>query len=285
MDGYEATRRLRQRSELSDLPVLAMTANAMAGDRDKSLAAGMNDHISKPIKVHEMFSTMARWITPSRPSEAPTDAVDMTPQGAEALPTLPGIDCEDGLSRVMGNVGLYRRLLTKYRDSQADFAAQYRAAITNGDRETATRLAHTLKGVSGNIGAVEIRHAAEALEHATAQGTGAADLEPLVAAVAASLSPVIETLRQLSDPAETQKSPASTNMAELTSRLQELARLLRDFDGDAVDVLDEFSAELGSVVDRAAVRALQGAVASYDFDAALTAVEDISSQLGIALEA
>jgi CheY-like chemotaxis protein len=65
MDGYEATRLLRQRPQLKDLPVIAMTANTMVGDREKVLAAGMNDHIAKPIKVDDMFATLARWVGPA----------------------------------------------------------------------------------------------------------------------------------------------------------------------------------------------------------------------------
>jgi CheY-like chemotaxis protein len=65
LDGYEATRRLRQRPQWRDLPVIAMTANALVGDREKALAAGMNDHIVKPIVVDEMYSTLARWVRPA----------------------------------------------------------------------------------------------------------------------------------------------------------------------------------------------------------------------------
>ncbi|MGL1933350.1 MAG: response regulator, partial [Desulfotalea sp.] len=68
IDGYEATRLLRKKEEFANLPILAMTANAMAGDREKVIKAGMNDHIAKPINVEDMFQTMAKWITPSEPT-------------------------------------------------------------------------------------------------------------------------------------------------------------------------------------------------------------------------
>jgi CheY-like chemotaxis protein len=68
MDGFEATRALRQRPELRDLPIIAITANAMVGDREKALAAGMNDHIAKPINIAQMFATLERWVGPQRDS-------------------------------------------------------------------------------------------------------------------------------------------------------------------------------------------------------------------------
>ena len=73
MDGYAATRALRQRPELRALPVIALTANAMVGDRDKALAAGMNDHIAKPIKLEQLFATLARWIRPEGATVAEID--------------------------------------------------------------------------------------------------------------------------------------------------------------------------------------------------------------------
>lgn len=249
MDGYTATRRLREDPRFRDLPVIAMTANAMAGDREKVLAAGMNDHIPKPINVEQMLRTMARWIRPARPAAVPaapwtaasvptatsSAATDMAasasatvsaaatktrtqaaaagagggplasspeptppstlgtpvprvplsapPPGAplegtpvSAWPELPGIDLQAGLARVERDQGLYLKLLRRFRADQAGFGTAFRAAWSQGDRETATRLAHTLKGLAGNLGAHVLQEAARRLEMASREVVAAPEV-------------------------------------------------------------------------------------------------------------
>ena len=236
MDGYTASRRLREDPRFRDLPVIAMTANAMAGDREKVLAAGMNDHIPKPINVEQMLKTMARWIKPARPGPglSPTsgEAAD-THEGATAtphptailpaepslaLPDLPGIDIQAGLTRVEGDLALYRRLLRRFQGDQAGFASTFRAAWTRGDLKTATRLAHTLKGLAGNLGAQALQEAARRLEDAFAQDevtthekavtpeSAAARgdvtvMETLLLEVLAALEPLLAGIAALEEPA------------------------------------------------------------------------------------
>ncbi|KQV86746.1 response regulator [Rhizobacter sp. Root1221] len=182
MDGYEATRELRGHPEWRDLPVIAMTANAMVGDREKVLAAGMNDHIAKPINVAEMFATLARWVRP---------------EVAAASGGFPSIESAAALAGVMGDEQLYRRLLGMFRDREAGFAARFGAACAARDIFTATRLAHDLKSESGTLGATAVREAAEALEQACANGAGPAVIDALLAAVIERLDPVIAGLRSL----------------------------------------------------------------------------------------
>src|SRR5262249_22977944 len=149
LDGYAATRALRRRPEFRDLPVIAMTADAMVGDREKALAAGMNDHIAKPIKFEVMFATLARWVRTPVPGgldgqvhdagdgHGMTGETDATP-----LAGIAGVDTDASLAGLMGDVALYRRLLRMFRDGQRDFAVRFRAAREAGDTVTATRMAH-----------------------------------------------------------------------------------------------------------------------------------------------
>jgi PAS domain S-box-containing protein len=191
LDGYSATRALRERERLRDLPVIAMTANAMVGDRDKVLEAGMNDHIAKPIKVDDLFATLARWVHPAEPSALPPDSI------SGALDVLPGIDVDAGLAGVMGNQRLYRRLLGMFRDRERDFAARFRAACASGDRAAAARLAHDLKSVSGTLGVHALQRAAAVLEHACRRETRQEDIDNLVESVEGLLEPVITGLQGL----------------------------------------------------------------------------------------
>jgi len=183
MDGYEATRALRQRPELKDLPVIAMTANAMAGDRRKVLQAGMNDHVAKPIRVDDLFATLARWVHPALPSPAP-----------EA--PLPALDMRAGLAALMGDEALYRRLLALFREREVDFVARFRSAREHGDSDAPTRCAHDLKSVAGTLGMAALQRAAAALEEACSLGGEAAALEPLLQAVQRQLAPVLANLQE-----------------------------------------------------------------------------------------
>ncbi|HEY9068016.1 MAG TPA: response regulator [Burkholderiaceae bacterium] len=198
MDGYAATRALREMPHLEDLPVIAMTANAMVGDREKVLAAGMNDHIAKPIKVDEIFATIAHWVRPAEPGAAlaSTAAVNASAP-SEPLPRLPGIDVQAGLDSLNGDRKLYAHLLRMFRDSEVDFAARFGAARAAGDALAAQRMAHDLKSMAGALAMHEMRHAAIALEEACTNGAGPARIEALAGDVARLLEPIIEGLGAL----------------------------------------------------------------------------------------
>ncbi|MDR7299147.1 signal transduction histidine kinase/DNA-binding response OmpR family regulator [Pelomonas aquatica] len=182
MDGYEATRALRQRPALQGLPVIAMTANAMAGDREKVLAVGMNDHVAKPFQVDELFATLARWVgaKPARPG------------GLVAMPS--ELDTRAGLEAVNGNEMLYRRLLGMFREREADFETRVREACARGDAAGALRCAHDLKSVAGTLGMPALQQAAGALEAACGQGADAAAIEPLLADVSRQLAVLMHAL-------------------------------------------------------------------------------------------
>ncbi len=178
MDGYEATRKIRQQPDLADLPVIAMTANVMAGDRERALEAGMNDQIPKPINPDSMFITMQKWMAPGPETPpAPTRPAATPPSQSAQLSELPGIDIETGLRSTRQNQNLYRRLLLRFRDSHAGFEAEFEAARHSDDGEAATRCAHTLKGVAASLGMLDLQQAALGLEQACRDNPSALDDE------------------------------------------------------------------------------------------------------------
>ena len=165
MGGYEATNIIRHKMLLRDLPIMAMTANAMQGDREKCLAAGMNDYISKPINQNEMFSVMARWIKVSNPTQKVTYQNENSGDQSDIdLHSLPGINVEQGLIYLNQNPAMYRRFLLKFRNSHADFVERFKNSLNQGDSETAKRLAHTLISTSATLGIEKINAAAIVLE-------------------------------------------------------------------------------------------------------------------------
>ncbi|MHA6202945.1 response regulator [Dyella soli] len=195
MDGYAAARAIRERLRLADLPIIAMTADAMAGDRERALAAGMNDHISKPLDVEAMFSTMAQWMAPGRTvagkAQRPGPVADV------AMGLLPEIDSQGGLARCSHNMTLYRRLLAMFLEDYADFDQSFRAARQDADASAACRLAHTLRGSAANIGAQAVAEAAAGLEQACRVDTPGDELERLLAKTTDALVPVLAGLAKL----------------------------------------------------------------------------------------
>ncbi|MFS1438135.1 response regulator [Shewanella sp. 10N.286.48.A6] len=162
MDGYTATSLLRLQPQFQHLPIIAMTANAMAGDREKALAAGMNDHISKPIDVESMFITMAKWISPTvatnttKPAKSAIETTDA--DVVKFALNLNSIACDHidvalGLSRIQGDISLYHKLLVRFIRGQKAFPQYVEQAVIDNDTELTQRLVHTLKGVAGSIGA------------------------------------------------------------------------------------------------------------------------------------
>jgi len=165
MDGYTATRIIRKDAQFSDLPIIAMTANAMEEDRKQAAESGMNDHVAKPIDVKQLFDVLVNWINipEERRPEKITDNTNVS-TGSIIIPELDGIDTETGLNRVGGNTKLYLKILNKFRISQADAIERIQTAFDAGDNETSKREAHTLKGLAGNIGAEALQQAAQAVE-------------------------------------------------------------------------------------------------------------------------
>ncbi|GAA5181293.1 hypothetical protein GCM10025771_27910 [Niveibacterium umoris] len=181
MDGYEATRRLRSELGLLDVPVIAMTANALIGDRERSLDAGMNDHLTKPIDIRELYRMLVHWIAPETAGRTP-DADDASASGAEPAPVV--LDRARAIAMMGNDEALFEEMLALFCSSEADFSERYTVAIDAGDIPLATRHAHTLKGIAGTVGAMALAAEAARLEKALRQGEldGAAQAANLVRA-------------------------------------------------------------------------------------------------------
>ncbi|MBW2584039.1 MAG: response regulator, partial [Deltaproteobacteria bacterium] len=179
MDGYTATKTIRKweggmrNKGKAQIPIIAMTAHAMAGDEDKSLQAGMNGHVTKPIDPDQLFATLQKWIQPSenrvqvQQPEVPLESLesDQAELDEEELPeSLPGFDLPDGLKRLQGNKRLYRKLLLNFATDYFEAANDIRIAIDSKDFERTHSLVHNLKGLAGNLAATDLQAAAVNLE-------------------------------------------------------------------------------------------------------------------------
>lgn len=284
MDGYEATRQLRKNQRFKDLPVIAMTANVMAGDREKVLEAGMNDHIGKPIKVVEMLKIMSNWITPSSPAES-THQYDVVTDSKEQetkidIPTeLAGINQQAGLEITQNDRRLYHRLLLKYKEKR-DFLNTFLAARENEDHELATRLAHSLKSESGNIGAKYVQKAAARLEKAC-RDNSVQGISSALEQVNESLLEVLNGLANLDDSNKHGPVPENTDREKVGALIAQLKNLLEGSDGEATEVILELENAAGDVLDRKALQRLIKAVNEYDFDLALEELNELQQSSDI----
>ena len=274
MDGYEATRRIRADVRLAQLPIIAMTASVMSGDRAQCLAAGMNDHVSKPIDVQELFTTLARWVKPAVPETAPappppTAALSESPYPRLHLGRFQHLDAALGLRHAQGNQALYRRLLDKFLQGQSGFIAQFEAARAGAHLEAMVRMAHNLKGVAGILGAVRLQELAAALE--TAVRNGPDELDTALGPVLTELTALLAELRTALAPEAAATVEPSVAVApdpeSLAAAVAKLHIQLAEGDPDADLSFDALRALLGPAVGQP-LDPVRQAIASYDFDKA-----------------
>ncbi|OHB25221.1 MAG: hypothetical protein A2X84_13005 [Desulfuromonadaceae bacterium GWC2_58_13] len=289
MDGLECTRRIRERaasgeSALGELPIIAMTAHAMVGDKEKSLAAGMNDHVTKPIDPDQLFSVLAGWLGNKWNNAAPP-AVTIQEDGPLLPNELAGIDLAAGLRCVAGNRQLYRTLLGDFLRANREMAEKINQALAAGNRDIAQHLIHNLKGVAGNIGATEIHEAARLLELAVLEKTE--DIFPLFERLRQALAAVIDGITTLpEEPSPTQAETGPVDVVDLhvlTGKLNEIAGYLRMNDTDAETVFSEIRETLKRLRPEVTA-AFEENLLVYNFKEALKILDTISKSLGIELE-
>lgn len=271
LDGCETARWIRADPRFQTLPIIALTAGVTPEEQQRCLDAGMNAHVAKPIHLDALLATLQRWL-PDRPQAAlPPVAVVVEPEpesSPPALPELPGLEVAAGLRRAGGDGRLYRDLLNRYVAGQADAPARMRVALAAGDRQTAERLAHTLKGVSGNIGAVLIQTLAADLEQMLRQEASLETLETALGQVGAALDELIAGLLDGSPTDPVITVPAADREA-LTPIVQRLEALLREDDTEAVDWFAGHRQPLAEGLDDECFQALARAINDYDFAEAL----------------
>jgi two-component system sensor histidine kinase/response regulator len=288
--GFEATQELRKDGEFKDLPIIAMTAHAMAGDREKSLEAGMNDHVTKPIDPEQLLSAMVKWIKPGKRdvSEGVRQLVIGKKEVEGILPSeLPGLSIASGLSRVGGNKQLYTKLLCKFKEAQETALEQIKEALQSGDMETAARLAHTVKGVSGNLGGESLYRAAAELEKAIKEGKEG--LDPPLTEFGSQLKAVMNGIRAFEESLAAQQGsdkPAAevrVDKEAVQPLLQEMSQLLERDLTEAMSRLEALKEHLVNSSVCEEFQRLEKEVEGFDTDSALKSVETIAGKLDIDL--
>jgi two-component system sensor histidine kinase/response regulator len=282
MDGFEATRRIRADGRFAALPVIAMTANAMAGDRERCADAGMNDHIAKPIDIDLMFLTLARWMKPRAGTD--TAFAKPTPAQTSSMPHVADLDVAKVRGRIGDDGDLFRNMLRWFRDGQADCVRRIRVAIAAGDHATAHRLAHTLKGASGDIGATQLSAAAQRLESALQTPTtevSAALVDTVEALLAQQLTNIQRAIFQPTGPRTL--DDAAAGEAVLSDLLREMAKLLRNDDAQALELLTPLAVLVRGSAQADEFRRLAELTEGFSLHEALAVLQGIASSMDITL--
>jgi two-component system sensor histidine kinase/response regulator len=277
MDGVTATIEIRKWPSLSALPVVAMTANAMQGDRDRCLAAGMNDHIAKPIEPEDLWKALLQWITPRQSGKPTTLEHSDLAEELELPSDIEGLDMVSGLRRLLGKKHIYIAMLRRFVSGQKSAVVDIYNALIRDEPQIAERLAHTLKGASGTIGATGVQQLAAQLEDAIKQDRPREELEAHLAAIRVPLETLVTQIDQKL-PAEKEPLAVQVNTEQLTPICAQLIELLREGDSEAADLFEKHAALLGAAFP-AQFPAMAAAIRSFDFPATLIALRAAAATL------
>lgn len=284
MDGYEAARIIRQELEITTLPIVAMTANAMTSDREKSLAVGMNDYITKPFSPDNLYRVLAKWAASGDVATAGQRVPTETDSKLGKLSALDGIDVEAGLERLLWHADAYRKILQQFRKEFYGAVTTIRELVAEGSFDAAERLAHSVKGSAANIGALILQDKAAALEDWCRGGAG--DLpERLFEDFTAEFNRVMESLTSLESEKNGEEikeiaSPLTEEeKLELETLFAGMIDLLRKGDTAATVLMADLARILQNRVPRSMVSQMQELIDRWEFDAAASHLEKLRSEV------
>jgi len=287
MDGFEATRKIRLNPRFAKLPILAMTANAMSGDKEKCLDSGMNDHIPKPIDVAGLFLTMAQWIKPKNQTISIAAKTPKQEEVSEESLEIEGVDIKSALGRVGGNKKLLLKLLKRFIETQSNVVERIQMALDTFNMEVATREAHTIKGLAGNIGATFLYTCAENLEKILKNGemstlnlalkTMQIELERLISMI----SNALEVKQRDSLPKTSE--PAIIDMKTLYADIKKFDTLLTSLDSKSGKAIDELLVRLTTLGQESNALKIQKSVYEFEFEVARELLLEVTKELEIVL--
>ncbi|MBF0381367.1 MAG: response regulator [Magnetococcales bacterium] len=289
MDGFKATQKIREGIDSKDLPIIAMTANTMSGDREKCLDSGMNDHIGKPVVPHELYTTLAKWVQ-NRSDDSQPHSEDATPEKDKQpllpIPPLYGVNVTVGLRNVGGNSKLYRKILKGFALNQGQSCRIMQEFFNVGNLEALEHEAHALKGVAATIGADKLSSYAEKLEKIARNQEDLEAFPVLLEETSSELILVvsnIETSLVTDEPKPTQNNRNLQNVEPdiLKPLFKKAMDRLRNYDSSVDDVVEEIMPLVSSKKRLEMLNSIQEALESYDFERGLSIFEEWAKKEGI----
>ena len=270
LDGYEATKLIRKIEKLKNLPIIAMTANAMQGDREKCIDSGMNDYIAKPLDFNTFYGTLVKWVKPKNTivCEEQNEEIDETDI---KILKIEGIDVSQALNRMAGNQKLFLNQLKRFVKSQNNFEEKILTHAKNSDLESAIREVHTLKSLCGNIGANLIFEKAKELEFHLKEKKFDDKYAYLIQIIKSDLDFLIKNIKknlELFLPNEMIENKSDINKDRIYALFTELEQLLNELDSDALIKANELQVELEKVAYFDELDNFINYVNDFDFDKA-----------------
>lgn len=281
LDGYEASRKIRGELNVTDIPIIALSADAMSGTRDEVLEAGMVDYVSKPIDKMELFTVMVKWI---KPGDRKRNVVDLDTEfviSKEIMEEkLKNIDVQDGTYRIAGNLNAYLGILKKFSKNNKEFANTLNQYIKEDRKEESKRLVHTIKGVSGNIGAKTLNYMVKNLEKTLKSENRDNDmLKVEIDSVSNELDIIFSQIKNLIDYIDANSNSdakdASIDKQELLSKLEELKGAIEEYDTTARQRHEELKKYMPAYEVGDEYEQLGDCIVNYNFDTALELCEQI----------
>ncbi|HUX20489.1 MAG TPA: response regulator, partial [Spirochaetia bacterium] len=267
IDGYETARRVRVRTRFARVPIIAMTAHALVQDRMEAFEAGMNDHISKPISTDRLFAALREHAGRQVESERPQAGRPESDRGMLSS-LIPLLDVDAGQRRAGGNSALYADMLRRFAESHRETVARIRRSVQEGDVAGSLRLAHTIAGVSANIGALAVLRVAGALEATLSDGgigEEAARLSDLLwEEMKATIDAIEVAVGELSTP-ELSEARYLVDLSGALAELRKLETLVKASDIASLTGIDELRHLRGRVIVEQDFDRLVRAIRNYEF--------------------
>jgi len=274
MDGLESTREIRKLFSTQQLPILAMTANASDADRKLCLAAGMDEHITKPINPEYLFETLLAWVKTNELSTKKQN-IDLNIQAVasnvvvEEIPNIKGINLTLGLKLAAGKQSLYIKMLKTFASDQRHAIEHLTQALADHDYFTAQRIAHTLKGTSASIGAESLQNQAGEIENLAKNNVDVVNILEKIKLIQPELNNIINDINQsFENSLKNDENITDVEIELAPDLLNKLAYLIEENDTEAQSVLEKNSAAFKKHFGADTFQQLLNALEDFDFDLA-----------------
>lgn len=285
MDGYMATKEVRKNDKFNNIPIVAMTADAMSGVKENCIEIGMNDFITKPINPEEVFKILLKWIKPKLGKKEAKTIITNSQVKEVFIPEITGIDINDGLSRINNNRALFYKLLKKFHETNINFKETLLEAYNTGDFETAERTAHTVKGVAGNIGAKKLFITAGILENRLRESL-VNDIEKEADELMKVLKPILNDIEKeilipeglISKPAESDTIVSVVDKTLLLVHFEKLIEMLDDGDFESINKIDEIMQITDYYLKNELLKVMKNAE-NYNYEIAKEMMEELKTKI------
>ncbi len=274
MDGLEATKTIRQKFSKNDLPILAMTANASDADRDKCLEAGMNAHITKPIDPNSLFAGLAKWIKEKNSKLINDEKTLISAKEEIKVPEIYGLDSRLGLQVAAGKVSLYIKMLKTFSHDQINAVSDIKRALDIKDYLTAQRVAHTLKGTCGSIGAIEIQKIAGEVEGQCLDKIQVDEIIKNLDLIQPKLISIIDSIKKTLPEDKKLTSTTIFDDSQIKLLINKLSELLANNDTEANDLLEKSPEVFIQYFGKDMFSKIFDASRNFDFESALNLVNE-----------